>query len=346
MSTFLFVLTIVLWPISILNLLTRKSNEIFSDSDITQINKRLIRVIFFGVLAVLFAYLNKYVWENIFVASAGVAVLIGFIAIGSLITMLVQWAIAPSVSSVQMERLANENAIKSAKEYAFYKTKYDEIMMEAKVPDNAQIIKVKNKNEQLNIKRGEYYIWVKDNSLLLFRLFESGNYPDEYEKFFSLKVMPIKDIEYYSTRGEIYRENRISGGGGGGSSLKGAVIGGAIAGDVGAVIGSRKKTEEIKSELITHDTRETFINFYDTSGIKRSIFFDFSEYQKLKEIIPQKDFPIVEALRQKDIILKSSTANSTIKVTEQIRDLSQLRDDGIITTEEFEMKKKELLSQI
>lgn len=73
----------------------------------------------------------------------------------------------------------------------------------------------------------------------------------------------LKDIEYFISQGEIYRETRISGGGGGGSSLGGAVIGGVIAGEAGAIIGSRKAGTPITSRLVTHDEREVILYYYD-----------------------------------------------------------------------------------
>ncbi|WP_010243672.1 hypothetical protein [Acetivibrio cellulolyticus] len=87
-----------------------------------------------------------------------------------------------------------------------------------------------------------------------------------------LYTILLDKIEYYATRGEIVHENKITGGGGGGSSIKGAVIGGVIAGEAGAIIGSRKKLDPIKSELIAHDNRETFLNFFDDNNIKNSMF--------------------------------------------------------------------------
>ena len=78
-----------------------------------------------------------------------------------------------------------------------------------------------------------------------------------------LTTIPSGQIEYFSKRGEIFRENKISGGGGGGSSIGGAVVGSLIAGDAGAIVGSRNKVNAIKSEIIEHDTRETFLNYFD-----------------------------------------------------------------------------------
>lgn len=56
----------------------------------------------------------------------------------------------------------------------------------------------------------------------------------------------VEDIQCFEQTGEVYKETKISGGGGGGSSLAGAVIGGTVAGPIGAVIGSRKKLRKLR----------------------------------------------------------------------------------------------------
>ncbi|MFM8424567.1 MAG: hypothetical protein ACKOBL_05265, partial [Chloroflexota bacterium] len=54
-----------------------------------------------------------------------------------------------------------------------------------------------------------------------------------------LSELSLNQIECFSQHGEIFRENKITGGGGRGSSIGGAVAGEIIAGEAGAVIGSR-----------------------------------------------------------------------------------------------------------
>lgn len=59
---------------------------------------------------------------------------------------------------------------------------------------------------------------------------------------------PVPDVLYWTEKGSVSYTSNISGG----SILSGALIGGAIAGDAGAIIGSR---EQIRTETIQHDTR-------------------------------------------------------------------------------------------
>lgn len=150
-----------------------------------------------------------------------------------------------------------------------------------------------------------------------------------------LYTILLDKIEYYATRGEIVHENKITGGGGGGSSIKGAVIGGVIAGEAGAIIGSRKKLDPIKSELIAHDNRETFLNFFDDNNIKNSMFFDFNDYSIFNELIPEKSFDIVNTIKTNNILNRVVNESKSTSIPDQIRELAKLKSEGILTEEEF-----------
>ncbi len=217
---------------------------------------------------------------------------------------------------------------------------------EAKIPQDCATITLKKQSH--NILSGTYYIWKNNELLCLFPLIQQGSSLDLFAKDIEKanKVnLPMSSIEYFATQGEIYRENKISGGGGGGSSVGGAVVGAVIAGEAGAIIGSRKKVEEIKSETITHDTREAFINYFDDDKKRMSMFLIFNDFQTLNDIIPEKNYSVVSALKTSTVINKIKE-NNIKSVTGKIRELSSLKDDGIITEDEFSEKKKELLAKM
>jgi hypothetical protein len=140
-------------------------------------------------------------------------------------------------------------------------------------------------------------------------------------------------------------ENKITGGGGG-SSLGRAVVGGVIAGEAGAIIGSRKESNPIKSELITHDKREAFLNFYDDNNAKRSMFFAFNDYNVFNELLPEKAYEIVNAIKTNAIINKVINKNKSENILDQIRELSKLKDERILTEQEFSEKKRALLNKL
>lgn len=151
-------------------------------------------------------------------------------------------------------------------------------------------------------------------------------------------AIPIESIKSFLRQGDMYIETNVSGGGGGGSSLTGAVVGGVIAGGTGAVIGSRKKIEEIKTENKQIDNRETILEF-EYYGKTYYMFLTSEAYDILLRMIPQKEFNYVSRDNIKKIENKSNDDTSF----DNIRELAKLKEEGILTEEEFQAKKKQLL---
>lgn len=234
-------------------------------------------------------------------------------------------------------RLQKEAAERARQAYNDFKSKIT-------IPENA--LKVKYKNGFAKLLETENYVWIENNELCFFPSSPPNtDTPSNISKIILYKI-PINKIEYYATRGEIVHENKITGGGGGGSSVSGAIVGGVIAGGAGAVIGSRKKTDPIKSELIIHDNRETFLNFFDDNNVKHSMFFDFKDYYTFNELIPEKAFEIVNTIKTNNILNKVINESKPVNISDQIRELAKLKDEGLLTEEEFTEKKKELLEKI
>lgn len=252
------------------------------------------------------------------------------------------------ISAYNQQNTANEKAVAQANALREAKERYDEIRKQVSIPETTKEIiyfksSAKSPIELANTKQ-KVYIWKADGNICFFPC--SPETVDSIS-LATLKInsVPVSQIEYFSKRGEVFRENKISGGGGGGSSIGGAVAGGLIAGEAGAVIGSRKKVNEIKSELITHDTRETFVNYF-VGNERHSLFFDNNAFQTFNDLIPEKEFSIVNAVKSSELIKNQVSASSQKSVTDQLRELAKLRDDGIITENEFNEKKKQLLDKI
>ena len=162
-------------------------------------------------------------------------------------------------------------------------------------------------------------------------------------------AIPVSDIQYFAKEGDVQYTSKISGGGGGGSSISGAIIGGLIAGDAGAIIGSRQKIEEIKTETQTFDSRKTVIRFYKDSEIRSWTFDGFEVYNYLLKTIPEKDLITINLSnnsqnRNTESIAKIAAPETDIK--KKLRDLKELHEDGLISDAEYESKRSELLSRI
>jgi hypothetical protein len=198
-----------------------------------------------------------------------------------------------------------------------------------------------------SIKFGSTLIWIAHNCICLFPDNPNWENYEEYSKDIEkITSIPVEKVEYYRIIGEVFRENKISGGGGGGSSIKGAVVGGVIAGEAGAIVGSRKKVEPIQSEIITHDTRETTLNFFDENDKRCKLIFDHNSYQVLNDLIPEKEYDIVSSIKSANIIKRLQGEDGNKTVFDQIRELAKLKEEGILSDDEFIEKKRKLLEKI
>ena len=125
---------------------------------------------------------------------------------------------------------------------------------------------------------------------------------------------------------------------------------GILAGDAGAIIGSRKevkeiKIDEIKSETLTHDNRNTILSYFE-NGKRCKLTMWYDNFQVLEDLIPEKNYAVVSEVKKQSLVQQSVKVDEAKAITEQIKELAKLKDDGILTEEEFAMKKKELLAKM
>ncbi len=183
----------------------------------------------------------------------------------------------------------------------------------------------------------------------------------EFMKVHAFSI-PLTNIEYFAMSGETYATTEISGGGGtiGGTSIPGAIVGGMIAGEAGAVIGSRKKgtIDPIKSYTSVHDERECYIKFRKEDGSldevvckhnerlveSRKQFVNAAElfYDSLKKIIPEKEYTYILANMNN---AKASSVETT-DIEGRLLQAKNLLDKGLITQEEYEAKREDILKDM
>lgn len=132
------------------------------------------------------------------------------------------------------------------------------------------------------------------------------------------------------TQGDIKSQGRA------GSALVGALV----AGPVGATIGgSRKKKSKIDTKSVT-TTKE-----FGSEAVIYLISVDDSIIKEIKTIFTASKMGSAESFFTKEVI--DNHSNTTVNdksAIEQVKEFKQLLDDGILTQEEFETKKKELLN--
>ncbi len=157
------------------------------------------------------------------------------------------------------------------------------------------------------------------------------------------KMWKISDSAIIFTYGEIVDFNLIENGESvSKGSLSGALVGGVLFGGAGAIVGSgmnTKNKKEISQYMIKIVTRnvvapEATIDF-QTGKIKANGML-YNSYAKIAQSIMAQLTIMKDSERNTSTIMQTSNADEIFK-------FKQLLDAGIITHEEFEAKKKQLL---
>lgn len=109
-------------------------------------------------------------------------------------------------------------------------------------------------------------------------------------------IININEVKFYKVDGEILTRTEMSGGKviGGGTSIGGAVVGGLLAGDVGAIIGSRKKivSEPIRTNTINDDKR--VVNVYiETDDMVKVFQYEYPFFEVFQKYMPEKSFDYI-----------------------------------------------------
>lgn len=165
-----------------------------------------------------------------------------------------------------------------------------------------------------------------------------------------LKI-PLDNIIYFKEIGKVDYLAKVNGGkiNGGGVNIDGALAGGMIFGAAGAIVGSQLGTEikstGINTTVETVDTRQVSLRYKDSNDKIAEEIYPYEVFDFLMKVIPEKEITIVNLESQKEKTLsvskESSQSNNRF---EEIKKFKELLDCGIITEEEFQTKKAELLN--
>ncbi len=192
------------------------------------------------------------------------------------------------------------------------------------------------------------YIWVANNRMNLFPKAEyyinyatsSVDRADVSE--LKLRTIPLRSILYFEEIGELRQFAMVSGGG---TSLKGALLGYALAEDLGAIICSR---EPITTEIVSNDDRRIELIYKNQNNDIENLEFTHDAYSVFKQLIPSKELRRICALNslkeERNAPGKSAPKNQTVK--KKLKQLQGLMDEGLITEEEFMQKKQKILDSI
>ena len=161
-----------------------------------------------------------------------------------------------------------------------------------------------------------------------------------------VKTIPICKIDYFTLTGEVSYSTKVSGGN---SGIGGAAVGYALGGSLGAAL--LANPTEIKSEEIRHDERRVYLQ-YSKDNKTYSLNFMPSELASIRELIPEKEYgknPMTQI--QKDESARTTPKENTenkvpFDVFNTLKKLSELKEQGVLTEDEFGKKKEELLKNI
>ena len=130
--------------------------------------------------------------------------------------------------------------------------------------------------------------------------------------------------------------------------LGSALVGGAMFGGVGAIVGgvtgkkrSKNYINSLKIKITTHnlDNPTVYINLINMKTKADSMYYR-SVYNSAQEILS------LLSIMQEENKGSASVPNSNMNVSaaDEILKLSELKDKGILTEEEFQIKKKQILN--
>lgn len=177
------------------------------------------------------------------------------------------------------------------------------------------------------------YIWFDDKHKWF--LFPQGTFSAKIDNCYVFKYDEIVDFEVLEDGTSVTK-----------GGLGKALVGGAIFGLAGAIAGATsKKTKEICNKLevkITtrnQDRPVVYLNLINTEFNKNGILY--KQIFKCVQDILSKFQIIIDEIEQDKKIIKETSSNS---VADEIKKFKELLDMGAITQEEYDEKKKELLS--
>lgn len=233
-----------------------------------------------------------------------------------------------SEKQAQAAKLGEEIRVKN-------QDRYDLIKMQIAFPESSQVGEV----ETIRHSGGYAYvytknhIWVDDGNLCLFPkgiTEKMGAFNFKYgtdcsippERYVVSKI-PIEKIMFYREVGEVHTEVKGSGGHSSYSPITG------FHGKINPVIISTEVKDNRSIQL-----------FYDDGEKDGVIIFKHEDYYTLRKIIPNKDYEIVNK------IVANSVTTPNDDIVSRMKKLKELYENELITSEEFEQRKKEMLDKI
>lgn len=185
-----------------------------------------------------------------------------------------------------------------------------------------------------------------DNFVITKQMGNFVAFDDEQKKWATLSSIlgNIEQIYSYSdiVDFELLEDGESVAKGGLGRALVGGLLFGGTGAIVGGVTGKRKTTgvcSSLKLKVTVNNLTDpvVYINFINTKTKKNS-----STYQVIAELA-QECLSVFQLICEKQKDEKKASSRSSLSLADEIKQFKELLDEGIITKEDFDRKKNELL---
>ena len=184
----------------------------------------------------------------------------------------------------------------------------------------SRLIKIEQGCQALNLSNRNYYL-IRYNDILCFS--EECNL-DKITASFELE-----EIKGYTILSQLQHKN---------ISIGKAIVGGMICGPIGAILGGFMGENKNQYKVVL------VLSKYDEEYI---ILLNKVSFESLKQIIPEKEVYSTSEL-QKPKAPQSSIVNTIqthpLSIAEQLEKLATLKEQGVLTEEEFNSQKQKLLN--
>jgi len=247
------------------------------------------------------------------------------------------WLIGKGEENVRINQIVEERRELEAKG----KPKLEEYYRSKGLPNPLRHDSVKVVSDTYEKTGYHYWNCDKKNLVLCPQTWYSKSNQD---KSFSaiLWVIPCDSILYFSKDGQIEYTNEITNRGTGGMSVSGAVIGGVVGGAAGAIIGAKNNAVVLHNKTVEHDNVHTYLYYRDAFGNVKMIDVEGNGfYSELVRVIPTKEYAYVA--RQERLATNSNAQES---IADRFKQLEQLRDMNLVSDEEYNTKKAELMKML
>lgn len=138
------------------------------------------------------------------------------------------------------------------------------------------------------------------------------------------------------------------------SQIGGALVGGLVAGGVGALIGglsgekkSVEKLESIQIKVIVDDNVRPVYTFQFNDG---EVERNSDEYNKIINIVNHWHALLLKTMKQNEVKdterkINKSRSDETASISKELKELFELKEQGILTEEEFIKQKEKILNR-